>query len=250
MGRTPYRGGSSGVDGSRAVRRALGSGRLWIRRRRRGERRRDSGRGGGGSCELPERGEGRGDPGADRARGVRRTLRPEGRAARRQGDQRGGEILGDSTLVVEYSDTAGNAQTAASQATEAISNDEYVAAFGPVTSGTAVAVAPVAERGKLPIVFSQAGSEGVVIGDYTFRITPPMATYYPKIADYITSEDVKTMSVVYTSDFPTLNGIATETLPDDRRGRRRRDPGVGRRPAGHPGLHRSDLAGPRGRSRT
>src|SRR5215207_6445757 len=123
-------------------------------------------------------------------------------------------LLDESTMTVEYTDTAGNAQTAASQATEAVSNDEYVAAFGPVTSGTAVAVAPVAERGKLPIIFSQAGSEGVVIGDYTFRITPPMATYYPKVADYITSENVKTMSMIYTSDFPTLNGIATTRLPE------------------------------------
>ncbi len=125
-----------------------------------------------------------------------------------------GGLLGESTLAVEYSDTTGNAQTAASQATEAISNDDYVAAFGPVTSGTAVAVAPVADRGELPIIFSQAGSEGVVIGDYTFRITPPMATYYPRVGDYITSEGAETLSIVYTSDFPTLNGIATQTLPE------------------------------------
>ena len=96
-----------------------------------------------------------------------------------------------------------------------------------MTSGTAVAVAPVAERGQLPIVFSQAGSEGVVIGDYTFRITPPMATYYTKIADYITAEGVETMSVIYTSDFPTLNGIATRPCPRSPR-KAGGDPGVGR----------------------
>jgi branched-chain amino acid transport system substrate-binding protein len=123
-------------------------------------------------------------------------------------------LLGKSKLVVDYSDTAGNAQTAASQATAAISKKEYVAAFGPVSSGTAIAIAPVAERGKLPIVFSQAGSDGVVIGDYTFRITPPMASYYPKVGSYITKQGVKKISVIYTSDFPTLNGIATKTLPD------------------------------------
>jgi branched-chain amino acid transport system substrate-binding protein len=170
--------------------------------------------GGGGSCELP---------GEVKVAAIQELTGPAAFAglSAQKGVQLAvkeineqGEILGDSTLVVEYSDTAGNAQTAASQATEAISNDEYVAAFGPVTSGTAVAVAPVAERGQLPIVFSQAGSDGVVIGDYTFRITPPMATYYTKIADYITAEGVETMSVVYTSDFPTLNGIATTTLPD------------------------------------
>jgi len=124
-----------------------------------------------------------------------------------------GDLFPDSELVVEYSDTTGNAQTAASQATEAISDDEVIAAFGPVTSGTAIAVAPVVDRGQLPIVFSQAGSEGVVIGDYTFRITPPMATYYPRIGDYIESEGVQSVSVIYTNDFPTLNGIGTETLP-------------------------------------
>jgi branched-chain amino acid transport system substrate-binding protein len=169
--------------------------------------------GGGGSCELPSE---------VKVAGIQELTGPAafaGLSAQKGVElavkeiNESGEILGDSTLVVEYSDTAGNAQTAASQVTEVVSNDEYVAAFGPVTSGTAVAVAPVAERGQLPIVFSQAGSEGVVIGDYTFRITPPMATYYTKISEYIAAEDVQTMGVVYTNDFPTLNGIATETLP-------------------------------------
>lgn len=123
-------------------------------------------------------------------------------------------LLGSTKMVVDYSDTGGNAQTAASQVTSVLSKKDYVAAFGPVTSGTAVAVAPVAERGKLPIVFSQAGSDGVVVGDYTFRITPPMASYYPAVGSYITKVGAKKVGVIYTSDFPTLNGVGTKTLPD------------------------------------
>ncbi len=122
-------------------------------------------------------------------------------------------FLGSTKLTLEKKDPAGVAQTAASQVTAAVQDKSYASIFGPVSSGQAVAVAPIADRGKMPIVFTQAGSEGVVIGDYTFRATAPMSTYYFKAAEYLQSKNVKTVSVIYNATFPTLKELAEKVLP-------------------------------------
>jgi branched-chain amino acid transport system substrate-binding protein len=97
--------------------------------------------------------------------------------------------------------------------TAAIADKSYAAIFGPVSSNEAVAVAPIADRGKTPIIFTQAGSAGVVIGDYTFRATPPMSSYYPRVGDYLQEKNVKTMSVIYNASLPTLKEIGEKVLP-------------------------------------
>jgi branched-chain amino acid transport system substrate-binding protein len=124
-----------------------------------------------------------------------------------------GYLGGSTKLVLDKKDTGGNAQTAASQVSTAIADRSINAIFGPVSSGPAVAVAPVADKGKMPIIFTQAGSEGVVIGDYTFRATPPMSSYYPKITDYLNEKNVKSISIVYNAAFPTLKEIGEKVLP-------------------------------------
>jgi branched-chain amino acid transport system substrate-binding protein len=121
--------------------------------------------------------------------------------------------LGSTKLVLDKKDPAGQAQNAATQVTAAIQDKSINAIFGPVTSGEAVAVAPIAEKSKMPIIFTQAGSEGVVIGDYTFRATPPMSTYYPRIEDYLKAKNVKTISIIYNAAFPTLKEIGEKVLP-------------------------------------
>jgi branched-chain amino acid transport system substrate-binding protein len=122
--------------------------------------------------------------------------------------------LGGSTkLVLDKKDPAGQAQTAATQVSAAIADRSINAIFGPVTSGEAVAAAPIADKAKMPIIFTQAGSEGVVIGPYTFRATPPMSSYYPRIADYLKEKNVKTISIIYNAAFPTLKEIGEKVLP-------------------------------------
>jgi branched-chain amino acid transport system substrate-binding protein len=122
--------------------------------------------------------------------------------------------LGSSTkLVLDKKDPGGQAQTAATQVSAAIADKSINAIFGPVSSGEAVAVAPIAEKAKMPIVFTQAGSEGVVIGAYTFRATPPMSSYYPRISDYLNQKNVKSISIIYNAAFPTLKEIGEKVLP-------------------------------------
>ncbi len=123
------------------------------------------------------------------------------------------KYLGATKLVLSKQDTTGKAQTAASALTAAIADKGTAAVFGSVSSGEAVAMAPVAQSSKMPIIFTQAGSAGVVVGDYTFRMTPPMSSYYPKIGDYVKSLNAKTIGIVYAAWSPTLKEIAEKTLP-------------------------------------
>lgn len=123
------------------------------------------------------------------------------------------KFLGETTIALKQLDTGGNAQTAASQVTQAISDKDVSAILGSVMSAEAVAQAPVAQKGKTPIMFTQAGSPGVVIGDYTFRMTPLMSAYYPIIKKFLQEQDWKTMGVLYTSASPTLVEIGEKTLP-------------------------------------
>jgi branched-chain amino acid transport system substrate-binding protein len=122
------------------------------------------------------------------------------------------KYLGDSTIVLDKKDTAGSAQTAASEVSSAVADKNTTAIFGSVSSNEAVAQSPIAQKTKVPIIFTQAGSQGVVIGDYTFRCTPPMATYYTKMTDFTKPKGYKTVGVVYAAWSPTLNEIATKTL--------------------------------------
>lgn len=123
------------------------------------------------------------------------------------------KFLGDTTISMKTMDTGGNAQTAASQVTQTIADKGVSAIFGSVLSTEAVAQAPIAQKSKVPIVFTQAGSEGVVIGDYTYRLTPRMSAYYPIVKKVIEEKGWKSIAVLYTAANPTLVEVAEKTVP-------------------------------------
>jgi branched-chain amino acid transport system substrate-binding protein len=122
-------------------------------------------------------------------------------------------MLDNVTLALDTQDTAGQPQTATSLYTQAASDDSVSVVLGPVSSAQAQAVAPLADRSQLPVVFVQSGSEGVVVGDYTYRATAPMGTYYGLAFQKMKSEGVKTISVVYNSTFPTLQELGEDIVP-------------------------------------
>jgi branched-chain amino acid transport system substrate-binding protein len=121
--------------------------------------------------------------------------------------------LGSSKIVLEKQDTAGKIPTAAQQATQAVADKDVAAVFGSVSSQESVAQAPIADKSKMPIIFTQAGSEGVVIGPYTYRVTPPMSSYYPRIEGFIKAQGIKRMGIIYTAVAPTLKEIGEKTIP-------------------------------------
>lgn len=112
--------------------------------------------------------------------------------------------LGDGvTLTIEENDAAGDIDRAVSEMTRVMNDPDVAAIIGPVAGQQAAAIAPVVEREKVPTVFTQAGADGVVIGDYTFRITPTMASFYHIAADYMAEEGLDDTVVVYNASYPT-----------------------------------------------
>ena len=124
------------------------------------------------------------------------------------------KYLGDSTVTLESRDTAGEAQTAASLVTEATVNPQVAAILGTVTSAQSIAVAPLAQAAKVPIVFTQSGSEGTLVGEYTYRATAPMTTYYDQAGEYLEGEGVATLGILYNSANPTLTELSERTIPE------------------------------------
>ena len=124
------------------------------------------------------------------------------------------EFLGKGVkLVLEEVDTAGSIETATSEMTKVMGDRKVAAIIGPAQSQQAAAVAPLVERAKVPTVFTQAGSEGVVIGDYTFRATAPIATYYHLAGEYLAAKGLTKVSVIYNATFITFAELAEKVIP-------------------------------------
>ena len=117
--------------------------------------------------------------------------------------------LGNTKLTFSVGDTGGSATTAANLATQAVSA-HYPIVFGPVSSSTAVAVSPIVARAQQPTIYTQAGSSGVVLSKYIFRMTPLQTTQFPLTLAWLKAKKVHTISVLYDSDFPTQAQMAQE----------------------------------------
>lgn len=82
------------------------------------------------------------------------------------------KFLGSTTLTLSKVDTKGDIKTAASSASTAIADKNVSAIFGSVSSQEAIAMSPLVQQAGLPTIYTQAGSDGVVVGDATYRATP------------------------------------------------------------------------------
>ncbi|MFW6773892.1 ABC transporter substrate-binding protein [Nocardioides sp. CPCC 205120] len=123
------------------------------------------------------------------------------------------DFLEGSSIEIEYVDTKSEPQTAAQEFTQVTAGGDISAVFGSVSSNEAVAMSPLAEQAKMPIIYTQAGSDGVVTGDYTWRATPLMREYYPLMEQYIEETGAESIGIIYTEATPTLQDIGTNTLP-------------------------------------
>lgn len=123
-------------------------------------------------------------------------------------------FLGEgTTLELTYEDTKGETQTAASSLSQAIADKSVSAVLGSVSSQDAVAQSPLAQKQGMPIMYTQAGSDGVVVGDYTYRATTMMPDYYPLLSKVIEENGWKSIGIIYTNIAPTLEQIGTDTIP-------------------------------------
>ena len=99
-------------------------------------------------------------------------------------------LLGDTTIEVDSKDAAADPQQAASFASQAISDPSYAAILGPSASAQSAAVSPIVQQAGMPTVYVQSGSDGVIVGDATYRLTPPAASYYKIVGDYIDQQGI------------------------------------------------------------
>ncbi|MDR7303950.1 ABC transporter substrate-binding protein [Haloactinomyces albus] len=123
------------------------------------------------------------------------------------------DFLGETDLKIEVKDSAASAQKAASFTTQAIADESYAAILGPASSSQAAAMSPIAQKSRMPVIYTQAGSEGVLVGDYTYRLTPPASSYFGVAGDYLASKNIRTAAVLYNSGNPTLSELGKKTVP-------------------------------------
>jgi branched-chain amino acid transport system substrate-binding protein len=122
-------------------------------------------------------------------------------------------LLGDSKLEIDSKDAAADPQQAASFASQAVADPSYAAILGPSASAASAAVSPIVQQAGIPTVYVQSGSDGILVGDYTYRLTPPAASYYDIVGDYIDSQDIKKASVLFNAGNPTLAQLGQKTVP-------------------------------------
>jgi branched-chain amino acid transport system substrate-binding protein len=123
-------------------------------------------------------------------------------------------LLGDGvTMSIELLDDGTSGDEAAAQFSKAAKDPDVPVIMGPILSSAAVVTSPIAEKEQVPVLYTQAGSPGVVIGDYTFRYTPSMDTYWGSVGSYIEEKGIKTMSVLYANDNATLINTAENAVP-------------------------------------
>jgi branched-chain amino acid transport system substrate-binding protein len=122
-------------------------------------------------------------------------------------------LLGGTKLAITYGDSATNPTTAASLATAAVSA-HYPIIFGPPSSGTAVAVAPILARANQPTIFTQAGGPGTLLTKYMFRLTPLQTDRIPTAFQWLRSKKVKKVAILEDSNFPTEVTLGQETTTD------------------------------------
>ncbi|WP_420749021.1 ABC transporter substrate-binding protein [Rhodococcus sp. O3] len=120
--------------------------------------------------------------------------------------------LGGSRFALRSRDAASDTQTAVSQAVEATADRSVSAMIGGISSAQATAISPLAERSGLPTIYTQSASNGVLIGDYTFRATPPQTTHVATSMAHLRQLGVKRLSVLYNAGNPALAEMAEKNL--------------------------------------
>jgi branched-chain amino acid transport system substrate-binding protein len=123
------------------------------------------------------------------------------------------QFLGNSKLQLVSKDTGQNAQTAASLASQAVSDKSISAMLGTINGVESVAVAPITQAGKLPIAFTQSNSPGVLIGNYEYRVTTPYGILLPKVLQYIQTKGVRKVAIIYLAASPTYQNVVNNVFP-------------------------------------
>lgn len=127
---------------------------------------------------------------------------PERNSAKMVVDEinKGGGVKGRQLELVVY-DTAGDATKAVQLATKLIKDDKVVAIIGPSTTGETMAVIPVAEREKIPLISCSAGSKITdPVKKWVFKTAQNDALAVGKIYEYLQKHKQTNVALLTVSD--------------------------------------------------
>lgn len=122
-----------------------------------------------------------------------------------------GDGINGQKVQFIFQDDEGKADSAATVGTKLISEDKVVAIVGPLTSGSCIALGPIASASKIPMVTGSGTNPDVTKkgGDYVFRtcfIDPFQGTVIAKFAN----DDLKakTAAILYDNSNDYSKGLA------------------------------------------
>lgn len=96
-----------------------------------------------------------------------------------------GGLLGGRKVEIVKLDDKGDTKEGASIAQQVVASGEYTAVIGPIFSSVAKAVAPIFERGQVPLMVVYGSTPGIpALGDYIWRININDAVVGAEMADY------------------------------------------------------------------
>lgn len=111
-----------------------------------------------------------------------------------------GGIKGQKLELVVY-DTAGDATKAVQMATKLIKDDKVIAIVGPSTTGESMAVIPVAERERVPLISCAAGSKITdPVKRYVFKTAQNDGLAVAKIYEYLQKHKQNKVAILTVSD--------------------------------------------------
>ncbi|MBV5338413.1 MAG: ABC transporter substrate-binding protein [Deltaproteobacteria bacterium] len=113
---------------------------------------------------------------------------------------RAGGVKGHKLELVVY-DTTGDATKAVQLATKLIKDDKVVAIIGPSTTGETMAVIPVAEKGKVPLISCSAGSKITdPVKNWIFKTAQNDSLAVGRIYEYLQKTKQTKVSILTVSD--------------------------------------------------
>lgn len=116
------------------------------------------------------------------------------------GINKAGGIKGQKLELIAY-DTAGDVTKAAQLANKLIKNDKVVAIVGPSTTGESMAVLPVTEKSKIPLISCAAGSKITEPAKpYTFKTAQNDGLAVTRIYEYLLQHKMKKVALLTVSD--------------------------------------------------
>jgi branched-chain amino acid transport system substrate-binding protein len=117
-------------------------------------------------------------------------------------------------LEMEVVDSASEQGQATAAMTKAARGDNAAVLYG-VLSQNALAMAPIAQREKMPLIISYSSVDEVTKpGDYIFRTSTSEGKFYDGMVEYLNkNKGMKTMDVWFASDNATAVGNAEKTMP-------------------------------------